>query len=210
MFNKIFCIGFNKTGTSSLHQLFLVLGLRSLHGYYHKLPVTDPLFAAYQCFSDGNGHDFALLDRSFPGSRFILTSRPLEDWLVSRIRHVEQRRAAGQTGPMRREYEADPVHALERWITQRLDFHRRAVAQFAGRPADLLVVDLCSGADPEGTLATLLGFLGLPARPGQRLPHENAQSSVGGGRPESEVRAEVRARLREAGLAPAQWQAVFP
>jgi len=29
MFNKIFCIGFNKTGTSSLHKLFEELGLKS-------------------------------------------------------------------------------------------------------------------------------------------------------------------------------------
>jgi Sulfotransferase domain len=34
-FNKVFCIGMNKTGTSSLHQAFLALGLNSIH---HGLP----------------------------------------------------------------------------------------------------------------------------------------------------------------------------
>jgi hypothetical protein len=98
-FNKVFCIGCNKTGTSSMHRLFTELGLRSFHGYYSHIPVNDPLFREYQCFSDGDQHDFALLDRSFPGSKFIVTTRPLDDGLVSRIRHVEMRRSLGATGP---------------------------------------------------------------------------------------------------------------
>lgn len=112
MFNKVFCIGFNKTGTSSIHQLFLELGLRSYHGYYSHFPVGDPLFKQFQCFSDGDEHPFELLDRSYPGSRFIVTTRRLDDWLVSRIRHIEERRRLGATGPMRMEYDANPVVAV--------------------------------------------------------------------------------------------------
>ncbi len=66
MFNKIFCIGFNKTGTSSMHQLFLDLGLRSYHGYYSHFPVMDPIFGQFQCFSDGDQHPFEQLDRAYP------------------------------------------------------------------------------------------------------------------------------------------------
>ena len=84
MFNKIFCIGFNKTGTSSMHQLFLDLGLRSYHGIYSHFPIEDPIFGRFECFSDGNEHPFEQLDQTYPGSRFIVTTRALDDWLVSR------------------------------------------------------------------------------------------------------------------------------
>ncbi len=77
-FSKVFCIGFNKTGTSSMHRLFTELGLRSFHGYYSHIPVTDPLYREFDCFSDGDQHDYALLDRTFPGSRFIITTRRLD------------------------------------------------------------------------------------------------------------------------------------
>lgn len=215
MFNKVFCVGFNKTGTSTLHQLFLDLGLTSWHGYYSHIPVGDPLFAAYQCFSDGNEHDFELLDQTFPGSRFIATSRRLDDWLVSRIRHVEQRRLIGATGPMRQEYEADPVAAVGRWVSTRRDYHQRLAAYFAARPGDLLAIDLCRGTDPDGVLAATTRFLDITPPPGLRLPHENAgrspEAAVAGVlRTKAEVRAEVLTRLGELGLSEAEQRSVFP
>jgi hypothetical protein len=209
MFNKVFCIGFNKTGTSSMHRLFTELGLVSFHGYYSHIPVTDPLYAAYQCFSDGDQHDFGLLDRTFPGSRFILTTRRLGDWLASRIRHVELRRSFGATGPMREEYEADPRAAVRSWIERRLSYHRRVADYFASRPGTLLVVDICSGADPIASAATIAAFLGLPLPAGLSLPHENAQRSRAV-RDKAEIRGEVQAALADLTL-PAEWlEARFP
>jgi len=213
MFNKVFCIGFNKTGTSSMHRLFTELGLRSWHGYYSHIPVTDPLYRDFQCFSDGDQHDFALLDQTFPGSRFIVTTRRLDDWLVSRIRHVEMRRRLGATGPMREEYERDPLLAIRRWVECRLAYHQRVAAYFAGRDGDLLVMDICTDPDPAAAIAAITAFLGLPAREGLALPHENAQRSDGGAaavRSKSEVAAQVSAALRELGLVPEQQAGVFP
>lgn len=214
MFNKVFCIGFNKTGTSSMHRLFLDLGLRSFHGYYSHIPVSDPLYAGYQCFSDGNEHDFALLDRTFPGSRFILTTRRLDDWLASRIRHVEHRRSIGATGPMREEYDAGPRQALQAWVGRRHHYHERVRQYFGGREADLLVIDICGGEEQD-SLARILGFLGLPARPGLALPHENpreGRGAVASGpvRSREAVRADVDQALRDSGLPAAAGATVFP
>lgn len=212
-FNKVFCIGFNKTGTSSMHRLFTELGLRSFHGYYSHIPVTDPLYQEYQCFSDGDQHDFALLDRTFPGSRFIVTTRRLDDWLVSRIRHIEQRRRLGATGPMRQEYEAGPALALRRWVERRRAYHESVAAHFAGRPAALLVIDICTARDPAGACARIAGFLGITPRAGLRLPHENAlraDAPAAGVRSRVEVQAEVRAALDALGLPPEQHATVFP
>ncbi len=211
-FNKVFCIGFNKTGTSSMDRLFRGLGLRSFHGYYSHIPVSDPLYAGYQCFSDGDQHDFALLDRTFPGSRFIVTTRPLGDWLASRIRHVELRRTLGASGPMRQEYDADPRTAVRAWIQRRLEYHRRVADYFAARPGTLLVLDICTRPDPAATCAAITDFLGLPRRPDLTLPHENAQRAPreAGVRTREEVLAEAVAALEDLGLPPGQLTAVFP
>lgn len=211
-FNKVFCVGFNKTGTSSMHRLFTELGLRSFHGYYSHIPVTDPLYREYQCFSDGDQHDFALLDRTFPGSRFIITTRRLDDWLISRIRHVEMRRSLGATGPMRQEYEADPRRAVRTWIHRRLDYHQRAASYFAARPDTLLVIDVCTNPDVILACTTIAGFLGLAPREGLELPHENAQRAptAAGVRSRAEARVEVEEVLRELGLPAARHGDIFP
>ncbi len=75
MINKIFCIGFNKMGTTSMHVLFKKLGLKSWHGYYSHIPLTKPQFKRFQCFSDGDQHPFEAMDAAFPGSRLILMTR---------------------------------------------------------------------------------------------------------------------------------------
>lgn len=196
-----------------MHRLFTELGLKSFHGYYSHIPVTDPLYRDYQCFSDGDQHDYALLDRTFPGSRFIVTTRPLDDWLVSRIRHVEQRRRIGATGPMRQEYEADPALALRRWVECRLDYHGKVAAHFAGRPGTLLVIDICTARDSAQACATITGFLGLAPRAGLTLPHENAlrpDAPTNGVRSKAAVQAEVGAALHALGLPAEQHAAIFP
>lgn len=217
MFNKVFCIGFNKTGTSSIHQLFLELGLRSYHGYYSHFPVLDPIFQHFQCFSDGNEHPFELFDHSYPGSRFIVTTRRLDDWLVSRIQHIEERRRLGATGPMRMEYDADPVAAVRRWALCRLEYHQRVQAYFSKRPGDLLVINICDGSDPLQAVQTIAGFLGLKADPEHSLPHENAREPVSptattpmATRSKTEVRTEVHALLDQLGLTPGFRTAIFP
>lgn len=216
MFNKVFCIGFNKTGTSSLHQLFLDLGLTSLHAYYSHFPVRDPIFAQFQCFSDGDQHDFAALDQAWPGSKFILTTRPFEDWLISRIRHVEQRRHIGASGPMREEYEANPGLAVRRWIERRLRYHGSVRDYFLGRENDLLVVNVCDSGAATDSVTRIGRFLGLQPLVGMRMPHENAAPGEiacpqpGAIRPKAVVRDEVRAAFQSLGIDDDVQRSLFP
>lgn len=78
---KIFVIGCNKTGTSFFHSRFLAHGLKSQHNTCWNLN-------AYDCFSDGGDlQDIKYLDKTFPKAIFILNTRPLFDWLVSRVTH---------------------------------------------------------------------------------------------------------------------------
>lgn len=215
MFNKVFCIGFNKTGTSSMHRLFIEFGLSSWHGYYSHLAVTDPIFSAFQCFSDGERHDFGLLDRAFPGSRFILTTRPFLDWLTSRIRHVERRRSLGATGPMRQEYEADPRAAVKYWIQRRIDYHARVRDYFAARESDLLVINACNPAAGPEVVSAVAAHLGVQAPPRVSLPHENANAERNLVRDDpvrtrADVRNEVMEAFRELGIDDAVARSEFP
>jgi hypothetical protein len=214
-FNKVFCIGFNKTGTSSIHQLFVNLGLTSWHGYYSHVPVTDPVFQLHQCFSDGDLHNFPLLDQTFPGSRFIVTTRPFDDWLVSRIRYIEYRRSIGATGPMRQEYEANPVQAVQMWIARRLQYHQHVQRYFRERGGDLLVVDICNAVDAPVSLQKIGAFLGVPIPPGMEVPHENAQADhrkpdPGAIRERRLVYEEVWAAFQALGLGQDTRRSVFP
>ena len=191
------------------------VGLRSYHGNYSQVSVTDPLFTEFQCFSDGNQHDFQLLDRTFPCSKFIVTTRRLDDWLISRIRHVEYRRSATATGTMRREYDADPGLAVRRWIQGRLDYHRRVQQYFSGRADDLLIIDICDGADPKQAVLKIAGLLALAAPPGMLLPHENARAEndpaqAGSVRTKKEVRKEIFAAFQELGLGEEFHGSVYP
>jgi len=215
MINKIFCIGFNKTGTSSMHRLFMSLGLSSWHGYYSHLPVTDPIFHQFQCFSDGDLHDFELLDKTFPRSKFILTTRPLSDWLVSRIRHIEHRRSVGATGPMREEYEANPELAVRLWIEQRLRYHERVQHYFKERESDLLIIDICNSKTAASCIREIIEFLEQPERPELSMPHENANSAdlkapSSRVREKSQVLDEVMVAFRALRLDPDKYNSSFP
>jgi hypothetical protein len=137
---KIFCIGLNKTGTSSLHQALQTLGFRSLHLGGPEVPVgikraTDEgrglveYLGDYDAFSDiwRLSERFELLDRQYPGSKFILTIRDLDGWLESRRQHVQRnvlRKAQGH-------YSGGFLTVdIERWTHEFDEHHARVLDYF--------------------------------------------------------------------------------
>lgn len=81
---KIFVIGFNKTGTCSLHFLFKKLGINS----YHNTTPVMKIINKYDAFSDGEHYNFADYFNAKPDSLFILNTRPIDKWLFSRYKHA--------------------------------------------------------------------------------------------------------------------------
>jgi hypothetical protein len=98
----IFIIGFNKTGTVSLHEFFqengfssvqwddgrlartmivnLLEGRAAFHGYDDKFQVfSDFNWTNYSIDVCGNKF-YRALDRDYPGSFFIYNHRPLQKW----------------------------------------------------------------------------------------------------------------------------------
>lgn len=109
---KVFFIGFNKCGTTSLHHLMKRAGIRSAHwqngtenltegiearlGEHRELrrylsrwtAYSDLISSADKRIIEGNRH-FALFQNLFPKAYFILNDRDLDAWLLSRERHAQ-------------------------------------------------------------------------------------------------------------------------
>ena len=97
MNKKIFCIGSNKTGTSSLRELFVNVGLNVSPQKKQEIFFKNDKIIKdnkniiyyvqmYDFFQDvpfSLGEFFIKLDTLFPNSKFILTIRDADDWFES-------------------------------------------------------------------------------------------------------------------------------
>jgi len=103
----IFQIGFNKCGTTSIHQFFLNNGIRSVHWEGGKIAdeiiknqsTENPLgiYSSFEAFTDFENPyknyyphltHYKLLDEKYPNSIFILNKRNVDDWIISRMNHI--------------------------------------------------------------------------------------------------------------------------
>jgi hypothetical protein len=183
-FNKIFCIGPNKTGTTSLHDAFLLLGLRSVH-YKDEAErnIQDIIRANFKngesMLKDIEGYDaysdwikmptlkaYKQFDKEYPNSKFILSTRNMEDWLNSREKHVRRlQKEVEETGDTTITWLTIDRAA---WKTEFEDQHSSILAYFKGRENDLLVFNVFEGDGWE----KLCPFLGMPV-PDVPFPDSN-------------------------------------
>ncbi len=95
-FNKVFCIGAHKTGTTSMQAVFQVMGLdvapqhegelyalQASRGDYSQLRAYVDRHDAFQDSPFADNMVFTAMDALFPDSRFILTVREPEEWYRS-------------------------------------------------------------------------------------------------------------------------------
>jgi len=211
---KVFCIGCHKAGTTTLHAFALANGYRSHHGVTWSKPDVE-LLGAYDFFSDGGGHfwsdrcdadeaywgDFhnlTYLHSYYPGSKFILQTRPLKSWLVSKCLH------AGWTD----ETQIDPddpakiVHVewcyksrltIREWVKARNRYHRKALAFLGSKGVVPCIVDVCT--DARRAAAELRTFLNIPGD--VVLGHENPAGVLQSRALASRVVSEILAELGE-------------
>lgn len=141
---KVFCIGFNKTGTTSLAELFGSLGYRTLHNAtwprWSFLGGMEKSYSVATCYSDGEQANFYRLHQHFSGSLFILNLREVRPWLHSRVKHVmrfghpdgfRDGRLPRHWGPMAREFFANPPLAIDKWLLVRALYHAQVRDYFA-------------------------------------------------------------------------------
>ena len=163
MNGKIFAIGFNKTGTTSLHTLFKLLGYSSYHGTKWRGCDDLELLRSYNCFSDGIPKDLPKLDRLFPGSKFILQVRDLESWIYSRLAHIERRKKQG-TCPVSPIWDTTE-DAIKYWIKERNNYHLFVLSYFSKRRSDIIIINYIRDRFSSLKICDFLGCKRVYKRP---------------------------------------------
>jgi len=167
MKKRIFGIGLSRTGTSSLHYLLEGLGYRSKH-YVGEL-ITNPrhdLDIAFDAFSDSPiPLLYPQLDKRYPGSKFILTTRNKNDWLKSMKWLFTHGKALYDWSPSTHQYHKLFYHTTsynKRILSAHYDnFHEEVTSYFKTRPADLLILNIDEGI----SVSNVCAFLNIPEKP---------------------------------------------
>ncbi len=209
---KVFCVGRNKTGTTSLAKALEELGLvvapqppfeKLIADWkrrdFRKLIRYCRLYQAFQDIPFSWPFTFQMVDRAFPGSKFILTERDSPEQWYDSITKFHGKRWSSTPGPPSAEElkQAEYRHTGWAWEANRATFdspdddpyrredliamyelHNRIVKEyFRHRPGDLLVLNVAQ----KGSMKSLCDFLELPYT-GQEFPWENktAETRPGG------------------------------
>ena len=167
---KVFAIGENKSGTTSLHRIFQDLGYRSYHGTKWRNTSRPAMYRFYDSFCDGTPDDFRRLDQMFPNARFILQVRDLDTWIDSRLEHIRRLPPNKLRHPLWTVEES----SIRAWVTLRNAYHIDVLTHFKDRPQDLLLINYIR--DPEAA-DKIAAFLGHPVA-GDK-PHANRNPKEG-------------------------------
>lgn len=81
---KIFNIGMHKTATVSTNRLLQEAGVKAIHSCRNPVKVAE----IYDAISDGHHVDrFHKYYEAYPRSLFLLNTRPMDEWIMSRLKH---------------------------------------------------------------------------------------------------------------------------
>ena len=192
--NKIFGIGFHKTGTTSLSAALQILGYNAIHGDPRKAPhfgsegkmlikkyinrgnFNLPTFNHYDAFTDNPYFSiwFEIL-KIYPDGKYILTVRDEQDWINSCEVFYSGRRIR----PMRHwmfGQHADPSlneASKEAWLKRYIKHNQDVVIHFKAINKELLVMDITKGDGWD----MLCPFLEKPIPP-LPFPHRNNKGSL--------------------------------
>lgn len=178
---KVICIGFQKTGTTSLFAALTTLGYRTAAVVGRDWTAGRlAKEGAARCIETMRHHDaaqdmpwpifFRELDAAFPGSKFILTVREPESWFRSIEGHFGANPDEMQSFVYGRSASA-PAGNKARYLEVYTRHEQDVRDWFKDRPEDLLIMDLERG---DGWPA-LCCFLGEPTPAGD-FPVRNRSS----------------------------------
>ncbi len=177
---KVFCLGFQKTGTSSLGKALEELGY-SVAGYHPFRDLADKTDVTWEAISSRacrimEDHDAAqdtpwpllyrTLDAAFSGARFVHITRDPDAWINSAVKDFGRHPNAIHNLIYGCPY---PGGNEKTWVDRYLRHNAEVKAYFADRPDDFISLDLNKG---EVNWQNLCGFLGEPV-PDATWPHAN-------------------------------------
>lgn len=176
---KIFGIGLSRTGTTSLHQALKLLGFKSKH-FPFKLyfSLNDSLLAEYDAFTDSPVPlIYKDLDKMFPGSKFILTKRSLNNWLSSMKWMFEHGSVKWKWNNNIHKYHKE-LFGCDTFNKNLLEnkyysYHKEVKEYFENRNQDLLIMNI----DKEANFEKLCSFLNLPIIKND-FPRSNKRTDV--------------------------------
>ncbi|MGH8614822.1 MAG: sulfotransferase family protein [Gammaproteobacteria bacterium] len=186
---RVFCIGWPKTGTTSFTEALRILGLFScpwapwVIGYKHVRSEISEFRIDFSGVADYTAVSnlpicalYRELDIAFPGSLFILTTRPLETWTISETAEWTTSEIADRDSDIKQYVNMDAMSrwaygtdAIDKEVHQEryLQHQEQVLGYFSGRP-DFLAIDISQGNPWQ----KLCEFLQLPV-PQVAFPHLN-------------------------------------
>ena len=173
-FNKVFCIGMHKTGTSSIGLALIELGYSVLGA---RVDLADDLLegkienvleavAPYSAIQDV---PWALLykelDNKYPNSKFILTERDEVKWMNSVLKHFGNKHIKIHKWIYGK---GVAMENKELYLKKYRSHYQEVKEYFKNRSKDLLIISLAEG----GGWKEVCDFLGHPI-PKKKFPVAN-------------------------------------
>lgn len=178
---KIFCIGFQKTGTTSLGLALQQMGYKVCG----PVGVTNPdikrkalswaveRVPEFDAFQDNPWPMiYKELDRLYPDSKFILTTRHPRSWIKSAQKYFGYYESAAEVWIY--DGVGTPIKNQKRFIKRFKEHNNEVREYFKNRSDDFLEIDLGKGHGWN----EICGFLGQPV-PNRPFPFENKSGSIG-------------------------------
>lgn len=177
---KIFCIGFQKTGTTSLGHALEILEYRVCG----PVGVTNPdinrkaLAWAVEKVPDFDAFQdnpwpmvYKEMDRLYPGSKFILTTRHPRSWIKSAKKYFGYYESAAEVWIY--DGVGTPIKNQKRFLKKFKEHNKEVREYFTDRSNDFLEIDLGKGHGWK----ELCGFLGKEI-PQQDFPFDNKSGTL--------------------------------
>jgi len=151
---KIFCIGFHKTGTTSLAAALEQLRYKVKHGNKPQsdqietalqhgklaLSIVQAQLGEFDAWADlyAVRRHYAVLDQQYPNARFILTVRDSEQWIESCKRQRERRADSPY-------FHYWYYQTEDQWAVEKMTHEWLVRSYFAERSNKLLVMNITEG-----------------------------------------------------------------
>lgn len=182
---KIFCIGMNKTGTTSIGDALSILGYRR---FGWKPSISSGLTLRWH---EGNIDKFVDISKEYdvfedipwpfvykemydlyPNAKFILTERTTtESWLISIQKHIS--RGQNWVGHYLIYGSYNPVSDASKYMARYVEHNKEVKDFFKDKPGALLEMCFERGDGWE----KLCPFLGVDSLPSEAFPHSNQAPS---------------------------------
>jgi hypothetical protein len=180
---KIFQIGFNRCGTLCLYNFFKNNKIPSIHWDNGRLSQTmkknfeqdRPLLEGYEkyvFFSDmehfdanigvfySHMHFYKLLDKQYSESKFLLNTRNVDNWIMSRLNHEYSGIIGFYANFIMSRLNIGLEQLLEKWRLEWDNHYEDVIEYFKGRADDLLIFNI-ENDDPQKIVDFLKEFYDL-------------------------------------------------